>query len=267
MPASKTYGAGGAKIKSIRFGVGYPAPFDFAQRCEAFVNKVSEKAAREIAHEIFRRSQENIKKMNIPDRGILAASGYVKPSEDRKTWYVGYTAPHAAFVEYGTGPRAGHLAYRALPPYKKIYDWVYRNLAVLGTEEFVETEYKKEKKTGRPVFVEKVRFRRMKTKTGSKIYMIKPRKTPPSIALKTRRARTKEDEEVRVRLTWRIISRIFKYGTKPRPFFRDAIYETRKVAPQITRKIALEELGPKLKTLVKKQILKGIRIVFSGNLH
>ena len=75
----------------------------------------------DIAVEVFNKSQENIRKFNAIDTGFLWRSGYVRIDKLLEK-EVGYTAPYAIFVEFGTEP---HWL-----PHKPIFEWVRRKLRI-----------------------------------------------------------------------------------------------------------------------------------------
>lgn len=70
--------------------------------------------SRDIAEEVYKRSQENIDKMDIIASGFLKRSGTVMKVGE-KSWIVKYFAPYAVFVEYGTEPHR--------PPIKPLIEW------------------------------------------------------------------------------------------------------------------------------------------------
>lgn len=70
--------------------------------------------SRDIAEEIYERSQDNIDKMDIVASGFLKKSGMISKVGDR-TYVVKYYAPYAVFVEYGTEPHR--------PPIKPLIEW------------------------------------------------------------------------------------------------------------------------------------------------
>jgi len=70
--------------------------------------------SRDIAEEVYRRSQENIDRMNVIASGFLKRSGMVMRVGE-KTWVVKYFAPYALFVEFGTEPHR--------PPVKPLIEW------------------------------------------------------------------------------------------------------------------------------------------------
>jgi len=70
--------------------------------------------SRDIAEEVYRRSQENIDRMNVIASGFLKRSGLVMRVGE-KTWAVKYFAPYALFVEFGTEPHR--------PPVKPLIEW------------------------------------------------------------------------------------------------------------------------------------------------
>lgn len=77
---------------------------------EEFINNTS----RDIAEEIYERSQRNIESMDVIASGFLKRSGIVMRIDD-DTWIVKYTAPYAVFVEFGTRSHR--------PPVKPLVEW------------------------------------------------------------------------------------------------------------------------------------------------
>lgn len=78
----------------------------------------------EIADFILSKSQENIVQRGISNEGMLLKSGYVnrKPLEKE----IGYSAPYAAFVEFGTDPH--------MPPVAPISKWARKKLGLSEKE-------------------------------------------------------------------------------------------------------------------------------------
>lgn len=149
-------------------------------------------ALKEIGEEIIRVAQQEITNKKIWDRGGLFRSAFVNPMG--LTCEAGFTAPYAPYVEYGTGPSAETPRPPYFPPFKPLYDWVKRNVAVRESDDnlvFKPTEKKGVKKL-------------------------------------------KKDEAEA--LTRKIQWNIFKYGIKPRPFFRVGLAHGEAVAHSIMKK-------------------------------
>lgn len=83
--------------------------------------KVVDEMLTKIAIEIFKRSQENIRKFNAIDTGFLWRSGFVRIDKILEK-EVGYTAPYSVYVEFGSEP---HYV-----PQKPIFEWVRRKLKI-----------------------------------------------------------------------------------------------------------------------------------------
>ena len=85
---------------------------------EQQLKEIVQKALRDVADEIFTKSQENIVKMGITDTGFLLKSGIVEEGND--SIKIIYSAPYAESVEYGS---TAHF-----PPIAPIQSWVKRKL-------------------------------------------------------------------------------------------------------------------------------------------
>lgn len=66
------------------------------------IRKQADKILDDAADYLLAQSQLNIKANGSINTGFMARSGYVKRKPGRKE--VGYSAPYAAFVEFGTDP-------------------------------------------------------------------------------------------------------------------------------------------------------------------
>lgn len=86
------------------------------------MNGVLESKLDEIADFIFTRSQENVAKLS--DTGELLNSGYIKKGPLMRI--IGYSAPHAMYIEYGTHPH--------MPPVDAIKAWASRKHIVSEKE-------------------------------------------------------------------------------------------------------------------------------------
>lgn len=113
---------------------------------------IRDRISREIAEEIYERSQKNIEEMDIIASGYLKRSGFVGKL-GTGVWIVKYYAPYSVYVDYGTEPH--------MPPVEPLINWAKNKLGL-------------------------------------------------------------SDKEAK-RVAWAIATEISKYGTKPRPFFRNAV--------------------------------------------
>lgn len=86
-----------------------------------------EDGVKDVARAILNEADMIIRDEAI-DQGDLADSGEVKPGEQRFEKIVAWTAKHAAWVNFPTGPAAGRKRY--LPPLDAILEWVKRNLRI-----------------------------------------------------------------------------------------------------------------------------------------
>jgi hypothetical protein len=199
------------------------------------LERAEEEAVKRKAHKFFELTQRNINTMNIGDRGTLLRSGYCRRVEGTKSWVVGYSAPYAWYVDLGTGPRAGHGPYSAPPPFDVIYAWVRRNVQVRTTHKpsggsqlmggvgGFQSRRRRVSPNARRVTLHRA--------DGSVITVIKPRKDRDDV----RRLRAnvgagyrpgidKESPETALarQTAKNIMWSIFKHGTHPKPFWRNA---------------------------------------------
>lgn len=93
---------------------------------ESSFASVVDKAIRDIADEVFTKSQENLVQMEAVDTAMLLKSGNVKKITDGH-YRIGYFAPYAEFVEFGSEPH--------MPPIEPLVGWVKRNLKVSSDSE------------------------------------------------------------------------------------------------------------------------------------
>jgi len=158
---------------------------DFEDLLSSQISMALEKTAKKVASEA-----RKLVRRNSTDRGILARSGRVEKVSDY-IFQVVFDAPHAAFIEFGTQPHR--------PPFEPLFEWVLRNIRAKS----VHGGYK-----------EKVLFEvKVKDKKGwSKIGGYQSKK---GVYV----AKEKYDKEARS-ITWRIIRKIEKEGTEPKPFIR-----------------------------------------------
>jgi len=70
---------------------------------------------KEVAKEIIEESKRNILDVDAVFRGTLISSDFIEETP-KPSVKLGYKAPHAIYVEYGTRPH--------YPPFKPIYEWV-----------------------------------------------------------------------------------------------------------------------------------------------
>lgn len=84
-------------------------------------DEIMKRALRDLADEIFTESQKNIVDMDITNSGFLLKSGNVQEMSDTHM-RISYSAPHAEFVEFGTGPH--------MPPVAPIKKWVQDKLRI-----------------------------------------------------------------------------------------------------------------------------------------
>lgn len=89
------------------------------------VNEWLDKRLEEMAQFVFTRSQENIVAAETSDTGILLKSGYVRKTT-KNIMEIGYLAPYAGYVEYGTRPHP-------MDPHRLV-GWVKRKLGVTEAE-------------------------------------------------------------------------------------------------------------------------------------
>jgi len=218
----------GRPASAIKIGISVPSMKGYAKGMAHALERAEEEAVKRKAHKFFELTQRNINTMNIGDRGTLLRSGYCRRVEGTKSWVVGYSAPYAWYVDLGTGPRAGHGPYSAPPPFDVIYAWVRRNVQVRTTH-----SERKERVTSMcgPRGAVKQRRVTLHRADGSVITVTKPRKGRDDV----RRLRAnvgagyrpgidKESPETALarQTAKNIMWSIFKHGTHPKPFWRNA---------------------------------------------
>ena len=96
-------------------------------RMERALKEIADEFMEEVAKEILTEAKYNMLEDGSIVTGKLEASGYVKKIE-QGDWEVGFSAPYAGFVEYGTGPRA------KLPPVNKLAEWAKIKFGLPFTE-------------------------------------------------------------------------------------------------------------------------------------
>lgn len=79
----------------------------------------ADKRLDDIADFIFQKSQETVAE-KASDEGTLLKSGYVERKPGEKT--IGYRAPYAAAIEFGTDPH--------MPPVEPLQKWAKRKLGL-----------------------------------------------------------------------------------------------------------------------------------------
>jgi hypothetical protein len=157
------------------------------QKCIKSVEQAGPRVLQRICDRVLEISAQNIS-TNSVDRGLLLKSGYSYLTS-KNSAVVGYSAPYAPYVEFGTQP--GYT-----PPFGRLRPWVARHIKALGIRGHVTTR----KQRGRFY--------------GDSEYMLK---TAQKLERKTDQERQIDD------MTWRIIKTIEKQGTDPKPFLRPAL--------------------------------------------
>lgn len=89
------------------------------------LDKISGLLSKDIAVQIFEKSQENIDKMDIIASGYLKRSGRIE-KVDFNAYRIVYDAPYAIFVEYGTLPH--------MPPIEPLIQWAKKKFGVNDKE-------------------------------------------------------------------------------------------------------------------------------------
>lgn len=89
------------------------------------LDKILGLLGKDIATQIFEKSQKNIDEMNIMASGYLKKSGRVE-KVSFNTYRIVYDAPYAIFVEYGTSPH--------MPPIEPLIRWVKLKFGVSDEE-------------------------------------------------------------------------------------------------------------------------------------
>ncbi len=92
------------------------------ERIKEIILKEADAYLDEIADFIFTESQENIVKKGAIDEGTLLKSGNINRKFLEKE--IVYSAPYAAFVEFGTEPH--------MPPVEPLEQWAKRKLGQEG---------------------------------------------------------------------------------------------------------------------------------------
>jgi hypothetical protein len=245
-------------LNTFKFGIGTRVPVSYARLAVAEIRRASEAATKAVAHRFFTLTQQNIKEMRITDRGMLLRSGYIRRLEDGSGWVVGYTAPYSRYVDEGTGPLAGHPHYRAPPPYENIRDWVARNLQAYGMRSYT----KPRKGVERPV--RGARFRRLKNPAGGYVYVLKPHKPSPKLIGEFRKAgKSKGDMDEKDRIAKAVQLAIYKHGTKPRPFWRNALARIRAEEEHLERQAYMEGA----RELLKKSLYRAAKMALKTGLR
>ncbi len=82
------------------------------------LQKLGKQISKQVAHELFSKSQENLVSYGAIDTGFLLRSGYIR--ELKNGWEIVYEAPYSDYINDGTRPH--------YPPFNSIFKWVKRKL-------------------------------------------------------------------------------------------------------------------------------------------
>jgi hypothetical protein len=261
---------GGRPASAIKISVSMYSMKGYAQGLNEAARKAAREAARRKAQKFFELTQRNIVAMKIGDRGMLLRSGYCRriPEGGGEGWVVGYTAPHAWYVDLGTGPKAGHGPYSSPPPFEVIRGWVKRNFTELANLRYSATlkttmvhEPGRKDRAIRQSLLIKPKITRVTRADGRVVYVVKPRKETKKEWAKPKPGETgmylrpiTGDKEID-KMTGKIVYSIFKHGTTPKPFWRNAQAQMKSVNRS-------EDLRA-----VSRMFLKGARYAFFNALR
>ena len=157
------------------------------RRTQMGAERMMKNALKDMMDRVLEIASENLS-VNSVDRGMLLKSGYrqlVAPD----TGVVGFSAPYASFIEFGTNPHR--------PPLKPILDWVHRHQNLIKVKWGPKT-------------------RRLH---GAWSVDRGPKLLRATQAIEKRTAQLKEEKMVAMR----ICDHIEKFGQEPKPFFRPAL--------------------------------------------
>lgn len=90
------------------------------------LKELGKKISKQVAHELFSNSQNNLVSFEAIDTAFLLKSGYI--IETKEGWEVGYNAPYAQFVNDGTRPHYVGV--------KHLIRWVKRKLGYSDKEAY-----------------------------------------------------------------------------------------------------------------------------------
>ena len=138
----------------------------------------------------------------ITNKGTLARSGYKKADRRRYRWEVGFDAPYAYYVNYGSGPGKN-------TPFANLYDWAYRRKKEIK-KTFPDLQYPRKKDN--PDYYKFLDRYQGKSLKGHRV------------------------EKIPFLFAYYVWAGIKKNGTPPTFFFSDAVYTSCRDAKTIIKR-------------------------------